>query len=109
MCGVIFRCCKVHGKGNSVIFINREILPGPEDVRICFTLFDDNEEFHRNWKKYSIDNDYQRKTAVYFYLFQFWELKSTKAGTGALIQQEGPEGPGSLTWGKGKRQQWSQL
>ena len=34
-----FGSCKVCGKGNSVIFINREILPGPEDARICFTFF----------------------------------------------------------------------
>ena len=26
-------------KRNSVIFINLEILPGPEDARICFTFF----------------------------------------------------------------------
>ena len=29
----------VRVEGNSVIFINREILPGPEDVHICFTFF----------------------------------------------------------------------
>ena len=32
-----FDSSKVRGEGNSVIFINREILPGPEDARICFT------------------------------------------------------------------------
>ena len=30
--------CKVRGEGNSVIFINREILPGPENARICFHI-----------------------------------------------------------------------
>jgi len=30
---------KVRVEGNSVIFINREILPGQEDARICFTFF----------------------------------------------------------------------
>jgi len=25
-----------------------------------------------------------------------------------ILKQEGPEGPGSLTWGKGQRSQWSQ-
>jgi len=25
------------------------------------------------------------------------------------MKQEGPEGPGSLTWGKGQRSQWSHL
>jgi len=29
--------------------------------------------------KNSIENDYLLTTAVYFYLFKFWELKSTKA------------------------------
>ena len=33
-----FGSCKVRGEGNSVIVINREILPGPEDARICFTF-----------------------------------------------------------------------
>jgi len=27
---------KVRGEGISVIFLNRKILPGPEDARICF-------------------------------------------------------------------------
>ena len=29
---------KVRGKGNSVILVNREILSGREDARICFTF-----------------------------------------------------------------------
>ena len=29
---------QVRGEGNSVIFINRDILPGPGDARICFTF-----------------------------------------------------------------------
>jgi len=37
-----FDSSKVRGEGNSVIFINREILPGPEDARICFN---NNEGF----------------------------------------------------------------
>jgi len=40
-----FGSCKVRGEGNSVIFINRKILSGPEDARSCFTFFNDNEGF----------------------------------------------------------------
>jgi len=75
----------MRGEGNSVIFINRKILPGPEDARICFTFSNDNEEFKWNWKKYSIDNDYLWITAIYFDWFKFGEYKSTKTGIGALI------------------------
>jgi len=39
-----FGSCKVRGERNSVIFIDREILSGPEDARICFIFFNDNEE-----------------------------------------------------------------
>ena len=51
---------KVRGEGSSVLFINREILPGPEDARTVFVshFFYDNEGFQWNSKKYSIDNDY---------------------------------------------------
>jgi len=74
----------VRVEGNSVIFINREILTGPEDARICWTRFsNDNEEFQWNSKKYSFDNDNLWNTSV-FYLFWFWELQSTKTGIGAL-------------------------
>jgi len=44
----------------------------------------DNEEFQWNSKKYYIDNDNLWNNSVYFYLFWFWELKSTKHGIGAL-------------------------
>jgi len=67
--------------GNSVIFINREILPGPDDASICYTFFLTTP---MNLKKYSIDNDFLWNTAVYFYLFIFWELKSTKTEIEAL-------------------------
>jgi len=33
-----FGSCKMRGEMNSVIFINRETLSGPNDARICFTL-----------------------------------------------------------------------
>jgi len=56
-------------KKNSVIFLNRKILPDPEDERTCLTWFDDNGGFPWNLKKYSIDNDYLRNTAVKFDLF----------------------------------------
>jgi len=36
---------------------------------------------------YSIDNDYLWNTAVYFEYFDFWELKSTVCGIGALINK----------------------
>jgi len=32
---------KVRGEGNSVIFINREILPRPQDASICVTFFNE--------------------------------------------------------------------
>ena len=54
---------KVRGEGNSVIFINREILPRPQDASICFTFFQWNS------KKYSEDYDYLWNTAVDFDLF----------------------------------------
>ena len=34
---------------------------------------------------------------------------SIKINKGGIIKQEGPKGPGSLTWGKGQRSQWSHL
>jgi len=37
-----FDSSQVRGEEKFVMFINREILPGPEDARICFT-FNDNE------------------------------------------------------------------
>jgi len=40
-----FDSSKVRGEGNSVVFITREILPGPEDARICLTMFNINERF----------------------------------------------------------------
>jgi len=44
-----------------------------------------NEGFQRNSKKYSIDNDYLRNTAVYFdSLIIIFNLKSTMCGMGAL-------------------------
>jgi len=64
------------GEGNSVLFINRNILPGPEDARICFTFFKDNEEFQRNSKKYSIDNEFVLNTAVCLYSFYFLEIRN---------------------------------
>ena len=52
-----FDSSEVRGEGNSVLFINRKIFPGPEDTHICFTIFNDNEKFQCNSKKFSIDND----------------------------------------------------
>ena len=92
---------KVRVEGNSVIFINREILPGPEDARICFTLFKWQQELQWNSKKYSINNDYLCNTAVYFYLYGFWELKSIKAGIEAFknsMFQYGSNVTMILTW-----------
>ena len=60
------------------------ILSGPGDTRICFTFSNDNEELKWNSKTYSIYSDYLWNTAVYFDLFQFWELNSNKVGIGAL-------------------------
>jgi len=44
-----FDSSKVRGEENSVIhvhvFTNWEILPRPEDARICFTFVNDNERF----------------------------------------------------------------
>jgi len=40
-----FDSSKLRIKGNSDIFIKREILPGPEDARICFIFINDNEGF----------------------------------------------------------------
>jgi len=48
----------VRGKGKSDIFLNLEILPGPEDVLICFTFLTTTRDFSEIQKKYSIDNDY---------------------------------------------------
>ena len=44
-----------------LLIINREILP--EDARICFTSYNDNEEFQWNSKNYSIYNDLLRNCA----------------------------------------------
>jgi len=76
---------KVRGEGNSVIFLNRKILPDPENERTCLTCFDDNGGFPWILKKYSIDNDYLRNTAVNFDLFYFGgKLKFTKGGIGPV-------------------------
>jgi len=64
-----FDSSKVFGEGN--IFINREILPGPEDARIFFTFLNDNDgfsEIERNILE-DIDNDY--KSVKYYCLFLF--------------------------------------
>jgi len=67
-----FVSSKVRGERNSVIFINREILPGLEDASIIFTFcFNDNEGFQWNSKKFVIDHDYLWNTAVYFDSFFF--------------------------------------
>jgi len=60
--------------------------PGnPSRTRVFVSRFsNDNEEFQWNSIKYSIDNDNLWNTSVYFYLFWFRELKSTKTGIGAL-------------------------
>ena len=71
-------------EGNSVIFINLEILKGKEDARISSRLSNANEDFLWNSNKYSIDNDNLWNTSVYFCLFWFWEEISTKTGIGAL-------------------------
>ena len=63
------------------LLLNRKILSGPEAARFCFTFFDRHQGIS---KKYSIDNEYLWNIAVHFDLFWFWELKSTKAGIGAL-------------------------
>jgi len=60
-----FDSSKVRGEGNSVIFINQEILPGPQDVHICFIFFN-HKGFQWNSNKYSIDNDYLWNTPVYY-------------------------------------------
>jgi len=72
----------VRGEGNSIMFIN-----WIQDQMGVFVphFSNDNEKFQWNWKKYSIDNDYLWNSTFYFALFLFWELKSTKAGMGALI------------------------
>jgi len=36
---------KVRGEGNSVVIINREILLGPEDARICFPFIATTRDF----------------------------------------------------------------
>jgi len=53
-------------------------------VFVLNTFFNDTKAFQRESKKFYIDNDYLWNTAVYFYLFWFWELKPTKTGIGAL-------------------------
>jgi len=40
-----FDSSKVRGEGNSVIFINQEILPGPEDAPICLTFLTTTMDF----------------------------------------------------------------
>ena len=79
-----FDSSNVRGEGNSVIFISREILPGPEDAPIYFTIVNDNEGFYWNSKTYSIDNEYLLNTDVFCDLFYFGELTSTMGGIGAL-------------------------
>jgi len=69
-----FYSSMVRGEGNSVIFIKREILLCPEDARICFILFNENEGLRWNAKTYSIDNDCLWNSAVFFYLFYFLEI-----------------------------------
>jgi len=84
----------LRGEGNSVTFINREILPGPEDARICLTLF-----FKTTTREFS---EIQRNILlimniceillfcvilfVCFCLYFLWvgELKSTIGEIGAL-------------------------
>jgi len=75
-----FDASKMRGEMNSVIFINREILPAADDAHICFTIFKDTKEYQWNSKKYFISKDYLWTTAFYFDLFYFWELKSTVVG-----------------------------
>jgi len=41
----LFHFSTMRGEGNSVIFINREILPGPEDARISFTFLTPTKDF----------------------------------------------------------------
>jgi len=41
----IFDSSKVRGEVNSLILINQEILPGPEEARICFTFLTTTRDF----------------------------------------------------------------
>ena len=41
-----FDSSKVRTEENSIIFINREILPGPEDARVCFTFLTTTRHFN---------------------------------------------------------------
>jgi len=42
---VLFDSSNVHGEGNSVLFINRKILPFPVDARTCFTFLTTTRDF----------------------------------------------------------------
>jgi len=50
-CAALIDSSKVRGKGNSILFINWEILPGPVDAHICFTLFQQQRGISVKFKK----------------------------------------------------------
>ena len=77
-----FDWCKVHGEGNFVISKNREILPGPEGARICFTFLTTTRDF----SEISILLIIIICETLLFTLICFilGELKSTMGGIGAL-------------------------
>jgi len=75
----LFDSSNVRSEGNSVIFINGEILPDTEDAFVSH--FNDNEGFQRSILLKIIIGEL---LLFIFDMFYFLDLKSTMGGIGAL-------------------------
>jgi len=60
-----FDSSKVRGEGNSVLIINREILPGQVDAPICFTFLTTTRDFSEIQRSVLL----QTETILLFFLF----------------------------------------
>jgi len=80
MCGVILTLAWCAVKGIPLYLKTGKSFQ-VQRCRVFVSHFFNNKTIQWNSKKYSIDNDYLWNTAVYF---DFWELKSTMGGIGAL-------------------------